>query len=110
MYSTKFPLKHITLTQKYLSVCATSSASERLFNTLGNAVTPSRSSLKPDKVNMITILASIFINQQVDIRTLISKNQALQILYLKHHAYYYSTPTQQLTHFIIGQPSYQLPA
>ena len=48
---------HISkLAQQYLCVCATSSASERLFSTSGNIVTPSRSSLKPDKVNMLTFL------------------------------------------------------
>ena len=46
-YSSKYPFMS-QLAQKYLSVCATSSASERLFSTSGNIVTPSRSSLKPD--------------------------------------------------------------
>ena len=55
-YSSQYP--HISqLAQKYLCVCATSSASERLFSISGNIVTPSRSSLKPDKVNMLTFLA-----------------------------------------------------
>ena len=43
--------------------------------------------------------------KQVDIAILISKNQVLQILHLKHHAYYYYlTVTQQLTHLIIDHP------
>ena len=54
--SSKYPFIS-QLAQKYLSICATSSASERLFSTSGNVVTPSRSSLKPDKVNMLTFLA-----------------------------------------------------
>ena len=37
--------------------------------------------------------------QQVDIFSIISKNHGLQILHLKHHAYYYYlTLTQQLKH------------
>ena len=40
-----------TLAKKYLSVCATSCASERVFSTGGNVVTPSRSCLKPEKVD-----------------------------------------------------------
>ena len=44
--------------------------------------------------------------KQVDIRILISKKQALQILHLKHHAYYYYlTLTRQLTYHITSQPS-----
>ena len=38
---------------KYLCVCATSSASERLFSTAGNVVSSFRSTLKPDKVDML---------------------------------------------------------
>ena len=56
LYNSKYPFVS-QLAQKYLSICATSSASERLFSTSGNVVTPSRSSLKPDKVNMLTFLA-----------------------------------------------------
>ena len=39
---------------------------------------------------------------------LISKNQALQILYFKHHAYYYYylTLTQQLAHLIRSWPAF----
>ena len=36
-----------------LSVCATSCASERLFSVSGNIVTPTRTCLNPDKVNML---------------------------------------------------------
>ena len=43
--------------------------------------------------------------KQADIIILISKNQVLKILHLKHYAYYYLTLTQQLTHLITGQPS-----
>ena len=44
------------LAQSYLSVCVTSSPSERLFSTSGNIVTTQRDSLKPDKVNMLVFL------------------------------------------------------
>ena len=43
--------------QKYLCVCATSSASERLFSTAGNIVSSFRSTLKPDKVDMLVFLS-----------------------------------------------------
>ena len=43
--------------QKYLCVCATSSASERLFSTAGNVVSSFRSTLKPDKVDMLVFLS-----------------------------------------------------
>ena len=46
------------LAQSYLSVCATSSPSERLFSTSGNIVTTQRASLKPDKVDMLVFLAT----------------------------------------------------
>lgn len=45
------------LARKYLCVCATSTASERVFSTAGNIVTPSRALLKPDKVHMLIFLA-----------------------------------------------------
>ncbi|KAG9280417.1 zinc finger BED domain-containing protein 1-like [Astyanax mexicanus] len=45
------------LARKYLCVCATSTPSERVFSTAGNVVSPSRSHLKPDKVNMLVFLA-----------------------------------------------------
>ena len=43
--------------RKYLCVCATSSASERLFSTAGNVVSSFRSTLKPDKVDMLVFLS-----------------------------------------------------
>lgn len=46
------------IAQKYLCICATSEASERLFSVAGNVVTAKRSCLKPDKVNMLTFLAN----------------------------------------------------
>ena len=45
------------LAQKYLCVCATSSASERLFSTAGNVVSPFRATMKPDKVDMLVFLS-----------------------------------------------------
>lgn len=57
LYSDKYPFIS-QLAQKYLSICATSSASEQLSSTLRN-VTASRSSLKPHKVNMLTFLAKV---------------------------------------------------
>ena len=44
------------LAKRYLCVCATSSSSECLFSASGNIVTPYRSSLKPEKVDMLTFL------------------------------------------------------
>ena len=44
------------LAKKYLSPCASSCASERLFSTCGNAAT-TRSLLKPEKLNMLVFLA-----------------------------------------------------
>jgi hypothetical protein len=46
------------LAKKYLCVCATSCPSERLFSTSGNIVTPSKCSMKPDTVDMLTFLAN----------------------------------------------------
>ena len=43
--------------QKYLCVCATSSASERLFSTAGNVVSSFRATLKPDKVDILVFLS-----------------------------------------------------
>ena len=49
---------HISkLVPKYVSVSATSVASERVFSTSGNIVTPHRANLKPDKVEMLTFLS-----------------------------------------------------
>ena len=45
------------LARKYLSVCATSSPSERVFSTSGNIITSKRTCLKPDKVDQLVFLA-----------------------------------------------------
>ena len=45
------------LARKFLCMCATSCASERLFSTSGNIITPTRATLKPHKVNMLVFLA-----------------------------------------------------
>ena len=45
------------LAQKYLSVCASSSASERIFSCSGNIVSKKQILLKPDKGNMLVFLA-----------------------------------------------------
>lgn len=52
----KFPsLSKVAM--KYLCICATSVASERLFSTGGDIVTPSRSCLKPQRVDQLVFLA-----------------------------------------------------
>ena len=45
------------LAKKYLCICSSSAASERLFSSAGNVVSPKRSCLKPEKVNMLVFLA-----------------------------------------------------
>ncbi|XP_071845740.1 E3 SUMO-protein ligase ZBED1-like [Apostichopus japonicus] len=45
------------LAKKYLSICGSSSSSERLFSTAGDIVTANRSRLQPEKVRMFTFLA-----------------------------------------------------
>lgn len=52
----RFPLL-AKVAKKYLCVCATSCASERVFSTMGNIVSPTRSHLKPEMVNMLSFLA-----------------------------------------------------
>ena len=56
-HSATYPLLSVAA-KKYLSVCATSSASERLFSVSGNIVSSTRNSLKPDKVELLTFLAT----------------------------------------------------
>ncbi len=56
-HATEIPIL-ATLARKYLCVCATNVASECLFSTSGAIVTPRRSCLKPDKVNMLVFLAN----------------------------------------------------
>lgn len=52
----RFPLM-ANISRKYLCICATSTPSERVFSTAGSVVTPIRSLLKPEKVNMLVFLA-----------------------------------------------------
>lgn len=54
--SSNYPLLS-TVARKYLCVCATSSPSERVFSCSGNIVTPFRTSLNPQKVDMLTFLS-----------------------------------------------------
>lgn len=52
----QYPLL-VAVAMKYLCVPATSTVSERLFSRSGRIVTPSRSSLKPDKIEMLIFLS-----------------------------------------------------
>ena len=50
------------LALQFLSVPATSAASERTFSSAGNIVTPKRSCLKPEHVNLLTFCIKIEIS------------------------------------------------
>ena len=54
--SSKLPILSTTA-RKYLCVCANRSPSERVFSCSGNIVTPTRSSMNPQKVDMLTFLS-----------------------------------------------------
>ncbi len=54
--STSFPILG-GLARKYLCVCATSSSSERAFNTAGYLLSPKRTCVNPDKMNMMAFLS-----------------------------------------------------
>lgn len=47
-----------SIAKKYLCICATSCASERLFSSAGNIVTKKRNCLKPHNVERMVFLAS----------------------------------------------------
>lgn len=46
------------LAKRYLSICATSVASERVFSVAGNVATKNRNAMKPDNVDRMVFLAS----------------------------------------------------
>ena len=52
----RYPLL-ANVARKYLCICATSTASERVFSTAGQVVSSRRSLLKPAKVDMLVFLA-----------------------------------------------------
>ena len=45
------------LAKKYLCICASSLASERLFSSAGNVISPFRAATKPEKVDMLVFLS-----------------------------------------------------
>ena len=53
----KYPMLAI-MARKYLCVCATSSASERLFSSSGQIITSLRAHLNPNKVDMLVFLSN----------------------------------------------------
>ena len=55
-HSASFPILGI-LARKYLCACATSCSSERAFSTSGYILSPKRTCLNPDKVNMMVFLS-----------------------------------------------------
>ena len=55
-HHTNFPVLS-QLAKKYLSVCAISSPSERVFSTSGYIINSKRTCLKPDKVDKLVFLA-----------------------------------------------------
>ena len=56
-FSASFPTLSV-LARKYLCICATSCTSERLFSISGNIITDKCSLLDPEKVNMLSFLAT----------------------------------------------------
>lgn len=54
----RFPLLS-KVARKYMTICATSILSERVFSAAGNVVTSFRASLKPDNVSMLVFFYSV---------------------------------------------------